>query len=116
MKRIVHNTTFHVDRQISPLWLHAMQQIFLPRLTELEMSTDILFTRVLLEQEEEHDSFSLQVVFDNRENHQRYLEMHRGAFHNALFLRFPNRFVSFSTTLEEVEDAPRTETEEPWKN
>jgi hypothetical protein len=92
--RVVHNTTFHVDKAIEKEWVAAILHEYIP----LVACPGALFTRI--REAGDDPAFSLQFPFDGEEAYRRFVE--RGEL-AALSRRFPGGFLYFCTTLEEVD-------------
>jgi hypothetical protein len=101
--RIVHNTTFHVDKAIERGWLDLLHREHLPIMRRF--CTHLLFTRVKIaggQGEQDEPVYSLQLLFDDEEAHCHFIKQHLDNHLAALMRHFPGGFLYFCTTLEEV--------------
>ena len=100
--RYILNTTFHLDASIEKAWVVFLTKEQFPLLKTENLCSDILFTRVRVEEEEESPAYSLQLVFETKNQYHCFRERHHEPFLKTLASCFPGRFVYFCTTLEEV--------------
>ena len=100
--RTILNTTFNIDTCIEESWLFAMQCKYIPQIRDTLLCEDIVFTRMMVE-EESGISFSLQLIFQDEERYALYVEKHYHPFLRAISNAFQNRMVYFSTTLKEID-------------
>lgn len=74
---------------------------YIPELDALNLCRDVLFSRVLV-QEESGVSFSLQLVFGSEADYRFYIDRHLKKAMEALQRSLGECFLYFSTTLQEV--------------
>ena len=97
--RIVHNTTFHVNKAIEDTWMTTLLREYIPCVKRIASCSQTLFTRIKFAGDE-GASFSLQLFFDREEEYRYFVEKQLEAGLSTLSLHFPGEFLYFCTTLE----------------
>ena len=100
--RLVYNTTFHVDDEIAAGLIKSIKEFYIPYVKAKGLCCDILFTRVIVH-EEEGRSFSLQLVFPSEEDDAIFIDIYKDKLLGVLIELFGQNLLHFSTTLEEIE-------------
>ncbi|MDR1415593.1 MAG: DUF4286 family protein [Odoribacteraceae bacterium] len=100
-RRVVHNTTFHVDEAVETAWLAALLDEVVPAVTLAAPLARSLFTRVRVG-DDACRAYSLQLLFDDDDACRRLALETMGEWLDALSRRFPGGFHHFCSTLEEV--------------
>lgn len=99
--RFIHNTTFNIEEEIEGAFRKAIREFYIPLLKNKEICSDILFTKIRIN-EENGKSFSLQLVFPAAEDYALFMEVYKDKMLGALTEIFGEKMLHFSTTLEEV--------------
>ena len=99
--RTIYNTTFIIEEPIEQEWIAFIQTHCLPSLRDNRICDDVIFTKVSINQPE-GKTYSLQVVFNNEQQKDRYLTEHLPAIESKLISQYAGRYVCFSSVLTEI--------------
>jgi predicted GNAT family N-acyltransferase len=99
----IYNVTINIDETIHKAWLHWMKTEHIPAMLDTGKFSKALMTRVLVEEEMDGITYSVQYMTDSKETLQKYYA------ENAATLRaqskpFEGKFVAFRTELEVVSE------------
>lgn len=100
--RLVYNTTFHVEIEIAEKLIQSIKEFYIPYVKKKGLCCDILFTRIILH-EEEGLSFSLQLVFPSEKNYAIFIDIYKDKLLGILIELFGQNLLHFSTILEEID-------------
>ncbi len=99
---ILSNTTYNVSRRAEQDWLEWMQSVHLPAVIATGLPTDGKMLRLLTEIDSEGVTYSVQFTFPGMEEYLAYQDEHQAPIYQAHHDRYKERYVSFSSLLEEV--------------
>lgn len=99
---ILYNVTVIIDEGIGTEWLTWMQSVHIPRVMEAGRFVSSRLLKVL-ESPNEGITYCVQFIADSIESYRKYQLEYETGMLNALQAKFPNRLVSFSTTMEFVD-------------
>lgn len=99
--RHIHNTSFIIDESIEKQWVDFMQAHYIDRLKKNNISQDIIFTKVSIDQPE-GKTYSVQVVFNEQQQMEHFLENWLPEIEKELIENYRNRYLCFSSILTEL--------------
>ena len=99
--RTIYNTTFIIEEPIEQEWIAFIQTHYLPSLRDNRICDDVIFTKVSIDQPE-GKTYSLQVIFNNEQQKDRYLTEHLPAIESKPISQYAGRYVCFSSVLTEI--------------
>lgn len=99
--RHIHNTSFIIDESIEEQWVDFMQAHYINVLKDKNISRDVIFTKVLIDQPE-GKTYSIQIVFDGKEQMEQFLENWLPEIEKKLIENYRNRYLCFSSILTEL--------------
>lgn len=99
--RIIYNTSFIINENIETEWIRFIKNNYLAILSENDLCSDVIFTRVSIDQPD-GKTYSLQIVFNNEEQQNHFLENWLPAIEEKIISRYANQFVYFSSVLTEI--------------
>ena len=88
--RHIHNTSFIIDESIEEQWVDFMQAHYINVLKDKNISRDVIFTKVSIDQPE-GKTYSIQIVFDGK-----------AEIEKKLIENYRNRYLCFSSILTEL--------------
>lgn len=99
--RHIHNTSFIIDESIEKQWVDFMQAHYIDVLKNNNISQDIIFTKVSIDQPE-GKTYSVQVVFDEKQHLEDFLQNWLPEIEKQLIGNYRNRYFCFSSILTEL--------------
>ena len=99
--RIIYNTSFIIDESIEEQWVDFMQAHYINVLKDKNISRDVIFTKVSIDQPE-GKTYSIQIVFDGKEQMEQFLENWLPEIEKKLIENYRNRYLCFSSILTEL--------------
>ncbi len=99
--RHIHNTSFIIDESIEEQWVDFMQAHYINVLKDKNISRDVIFTKVSIDQPE-GKTYSIQIVFDGKEQMEQFLENWLPEIEKKLIENYRNRYLCFSSILTEL--------------
>ena len=99
--RHIHNTSFIIDESIEKQWVDFMQAHYIDVLKNNNVSQDVIFTKVSIDQPE-GKTYSIQVVFDSKRQMEQFLENWLPEIEERLIESYRNRYLYFSSILTEL--------------
>ena len=96
---IIYNVTINVDKNILDAWMDWMQKKHIPAMLETGKFTRALMTQVLVQEEMEGLTFSVQYACPSRELLDLYYREDAGRMRNEAQERFGNSQLAFRTEL-----------------
>ncbi len=100
--RFIYNTTFSLDENIAEEFIQVIREDYITYLQDTNLCSDILFTRVMV-REEEGLSLSLQLIFPSAMEYTNFIEIYKDKLLYILINAFGENLLYFSTTLEEID-------------
>lgn len=100
-KRHIFNTTFIVEEKSEPEWVAFMQEKYIGYLSCQKLTSDILFTKVSIDQPE-GKTYSLQLIFPSGQALLNFLENHLDYLDEKIISHYKNHYLCFSSTLTEI--------------
>lgn len=98
---LLFNVTVIVDENSAADFLSWMKQNHIPQLMETDCFVSHRFLQIK-DSPNEGLSFCVQFIAENEASHQRFLDLHEQAFIAAMYNRYPQKLVTFSTLMEFV--------------
>lgn len=99
--RHIHNTSFIIDESIEKQWVDFMQAHYIDVLKNNNISQDIIFTKVSIDQPE-GKTYSVQVVFNKKQHLEDFLQNWLPEIEKQLIDNYRNRYFCFSSILTEL--------------
>lgn len=99
--RHIHNTSFIIDESIEKQWVDFMQAYYIDVLKNNNISQDIIFTKVSIDQPE-GKTYSVQVVFNEKQHLEDFLQNWLPEIEKQLIDNYRNRYFCFSSILTEL--------------
>lgn len=99
--RHIHNTSFIIDESIEKQWVDFMQAHYIDVLKNNNISQDVIFTKVSIDQPE-GKTYSIQVVFGSKRQMEQFLENWLPEIEERLIESYRNRYLCFSSILTEL--------------
>lgn len=99
--RHIHNTSFIIDESIEKQWVDFMQAHYIDVLKNNNISQDIIFTKVSIDQPE-GKTYSVQVVFNEKQHLEDFLQNWLPEIEKQLIDNYRNRYFCFSSILTEL--------------
>lgn len=99
--RHIHNTSFIIDESIEKQWVDFMQAHYIDVLKNNNISQDVIFTKVSIDQPE-GKTYSIQVIFDSKRQMEQFLENWLPEIEERLIESYRNRYLCFSSILTEL--------------
>ena len=100
--RIIFNTTFIIEESIENEWITFMRENHINQMSDdRQLCNDIIFTKVSIDQPE-GKTYSVQIIFDNEQQQNLFMENRLPAFENKLIEKFKNHYLCFSSVLTEI--------------
>lgn len=99
--RHIHNTSFIIDESIEKQWVDFMQAHYIDVLKNNNISQDIIFTKVSIDQPE-GKTYSVQVVFNEKQHLEDFLQNWLPEIEKQLIDNYQNRYFCFSSILTEL--------------
>lgn len=100
---ILYNVTVNMEAGIHTDWLTWMQSHYLPELMKTGIFTACKLCR-LIDSPNEGITYSIQYFCDSMQGYQRYQEEYSEQFRDMHLEKFGNKYVSFDTLMEIVEE------------
>lgn len=99
--RHIFNTTFIVNEEIEQEWIRFVRANYIGYLTTHQLTADILFTKVSIDQPEGR-TYSLQLVFSSPEALEEFSRYHLPGLEEKMIAHYKNHYLCFSSTLTEI--------------
>lgn len=99
--RHIHNTSFIIDESIEKQWVDFMQAYYIDVLKNNNISQDIIFTKVSIDQPE-GKTYSVQVVFNEKQHLEDFLQNWLPEIEKQLIDNYRNSYFCFSSILTEL--------------
>ncbi len=99
--RHIYNTTFIVEERSEREWVAYMQEHYLSSISSSGLPTDMIFTKVSIDQPE-GKTYSLQLVFSSEQALNHFLNQHLSAAEETLLSRYKDHYLCFSSILTEI--------------
>lgn len=99
--RHIHNTSFIIDESIEKQWVDFMQAHYIDVLKNNNISQDIIFTKVSIDQPK-GKTYSVQVVFNEKQHLEDFLQNWLPEIEKQLIDNYRNRYFCFSSILTEL--------------
>lgn len=99
--RHIHNTSFIIDESIEKQWVDFIQAHYIDVLKNNNISQDVIFTKVSIDQPE-GKTYSIQVIFDSKRQMEQFLENWLPEIEERLIESYRNRYLCFSSILTEL--------------
>ncbi|MEJ6738829.1 MAG: DUF4286 family protein [Cryomorphaceae bacterium] len=99
----IYNVTINIDNSCHDDWKGWMVRIHIPEVLATGLFQECRFTRVMVE-EEEGTTYSVQYLFKDMTNYQRYQQMYAPALQAKTQERYDGKFVAFRTLLELIDE------------
>ena len=99
--RAIHNTSFIVNEKFEDAWLSFMRTDYIPSIRRLGLCSDIVFTKVSIDQPD-GKTYSLQLVFPSAVEMDSYLSSHMHNIDSALIGKFQGGYLCFNSVLTEI--------------
>lgn len=99
--RIIFNTSFIIDQEIEEPWIAFMRENYLSVVKQNHLCQDAIFTKVSVDQPD-GKTYSLQLVFDNEEQQQHFINQWLPEIETLIIRKFANQYVCFSSVLTEI--------------
>lgn len=96
---ILYNVTVIIENSINDEWVQWVNETFIPK----AMGTSLIASNRLLKvigSPNEGTTYCLQFIIDDMGSYQQFQEKHSPELMEAHSLKFNNKFVSFSTLME----------------
>ncbi|WP_128548498.1 DUF4286 family protein [Larkinella soli] len=99
---ILYNVTINIDKAVEQEWLGWMQEVHVPEVmaTGLPVASKVL--RLLTEVDNGGTTYTFQYSFRRMEDYVQYQDRFSTGLQQKVLERYPDRFVSFRSLLEEV--------------
>lgn len=99
--RHIHNTSFIIDESIEKQWVDFMQAHYIRVLKHNNISQDIIFTKVSIDQPE-GKTYSVQTIFNEKQQLENFLENWLPEIEEKLITKYRGRYLCFSSILTEL--------------
>ncbi len=96
----VQNQTINIDESVSKSWLKWVEESYIPATIEKTDCVKICLFKVLIQEEMGGITYSLQYFAETQEKLRSFYEKNRVFFLQEMNARFPNKFVTFETELQ----------------
>lgn len=103
MKRIIFNTTYHVNRGCVQRWLDFIKQHLMPRIEQNTSFSDFRICKVLISDSPDDEAFSIQFCSESREAIELWNESEGRLINTYMRKTFGEKVLSFSIFMEEIE-------------
>jgi len=97
---IIYNVTVKIDLDVHDEWLQWMRSIHIPDVMATNMFDDHRMARVLLQDESDGITYSIQYSCKDMATLQKYTAQFAPALQKDVAEKYPNKFVAFRTVLE----------------
>lgn len=99
--RIIYNTTFMVNEDIANEWSSFMKESYIGDLSKTGRCSDILFTRVSIDQPDSK-TFSLQLFFKSETELNDFIGKQLPPIEEKMIGKYANCYLCFSSILTEL--------------
>jgi len=99
---ILYNVTIGIDREVEPEWLEWMRNKHIPDVMATGNFLHYKIFKVLGQDEEPNNSYSIQYFADSMQNVVEYLNESAPKLSEEHRLRYKDKHVAFRTLLEEL--------------
>ncbi len=94
------NQTINIDESVSKSWLQWIQETYIPTTIQTTDCVKICLFKVLIQEEMGGITYSLQYFAETQEKLHAFYDKNRTSFLQEMNARFPNKFVTFETELQ----------------
>ena len=101
---IVRNITYKVDPSIEGLWIVWQKEEHILNTMSSGLCSKFSFYRLLDQEDEDGVTYIIQYFFETIDQLLRYYRQEEKLLQQAEKLKWGNKFVSFSTTMEPVDE------------
>lgn len=95
------NTTYNIETSIEQDWINYIKETHIDLCKQTGLIIDTRFCKVLVEEEMEGKTYSLQLAFKNKEDLVRFKTKFFDKIHTILLTKYLNKVVFFSIELQE---------------
>jgi len=99
----IYNVTINIDEAVHDTWLDWMQKHHIPEMLATGKFSKALMSKVIVEEEMEGVTYSVQYTTDSKETLEKYYEEDAHSL-RAQSKPFEGRFVAFRTELEVISE------------
>jgi len=96
------SNTFNINEDRTNEWLMWMKQSFIPEIQKNEIVKNIIFTKVLVEEEMGGNTFSFLIQVPDMDALEAFEQTYSNNYLPMMTAKFEGSFVTFRTYLEEV--------------
>ncbi|HAI19198.1 MAG: hypothetical protein CMP05_07930 [Xanthomarina sp.] len=100
---IIYNVTLNIEENIHDEWLNWIKE-HIPQVLATGKFTDAKLTRVLVEQDIEGFTYSIQYRAKSREDLEAYYQHHADRLRQDGLKRFADKMLAFRTELEIIDE------------
>ncbi len=98
----IYNVTTLVQHQIQEAWLEWLYQTHIPDMLQTGCFTQCQVTRLLETDETEGITYAIQYYIESKALYNRYIELYAPAFKLAIWEKWNDRTIDFSSLMEIV--------------
>ncbi len=99
---LIFNFTYNIESKIHSKWLEWMKMNIIPKALETQLPKDIKVFKLLTEIPNDGETYTLQFVFDNQEDYQKFDQQHKDIIFDRHDMLFRGKYVLFNSLLEKV--------------
>ena len=99
---ILYNVTCNVENSIREDWMDWMKNIHIPEVMETGLFTDNKFYHILIEEQNDTTTFSVQYFAKSLNDIDNYLQNHAPDLQKKHMDRYDSRAVAFRTVMQEI--------------
>lgn len=103
MKRIVFNTTYHINCSCVQRWLDFVKQHLMPRIEQNSLFSDFRICKVFVGDSPNDEVFSVQFCSESRKTIEMWNESEGRLINTYMRKTFGEKVLSFSIFMEEIE-------------
>lgn len=100
---IIYNVTSNVDKTVHEKWLIWIKE-HIPEVLSTGCFTEAKLTRILIEDDQESVSYSVQYRAKSREDLERYYNIYADALRQDAIKNFADKVLAFRTELEVIDE------------
>ncbi|HCP40405.1 MAG TPA: DUF4286 domain-containing protein [Cryomorphaceae bacterium] len=104
MSEHIYNVTIVVNPVVEERWIQWMKEEHIPEVIETGMFTSYIFTQVILEQEQDHPSYSIQYRALDLESIKLYMQMYSDPLREKSAQAWGEHAIAFRTVLEVLDE------------
>ena len=99
---IIYNVTVNIDADVHDEWLKWMNEEHIPDVMATGLFLQSRISRMLIEEEGEGTTYSIQYTLDSMEKMQAYEDLHAPHLREVFIQKFDGKFGIFRTMMEVV--------------